>query len=350
MPLISDLRFAPDTLFLVAEEDWRLWRDDCKQGTGLQPTDLPEDRQAELSAPSADAECWKAPSKLSADATRTSGLELRRQREQPSGGAVRGWGRAKKAKAAEVQETSQELCDILNMVNSAHRCARGDLVWLSYTVSKKTQWTPTHGSTLLAVSARGGRLLHSNWSEWFKDGPNHFDLCLKHVLQELSASAMLPSSYVYPSLGGFDDHISAFQNTKVEEVRQCYWEHYNARQEGTREHDHNGRAFSRLMPWQKYQLKEFPREQTLGFEVILLDEIPTRPLDSPDIWWTAATTISPQFYNEPEPARQAKDVRKIKDSAELSAAKAQRQSDSAEAHSMGGWQLCCTFGVCRLGC
>ena len=111
-----------------------------------------------------------------------------------------------------MEETSGELCDILHMVNCAHREGRGDLVWLCYTVSKAAKWTPTHGSTLLAVSARGARILHDNWNEWFKE-PGHFDLCLKGVLQELSASNnsnMLPSCYLYPALGGFDDHASAF--------------------------------------------------------------------------------------------------------------------------------------------
>ena len=219
-------------------------------------------------------------------------------------------GRPKKAKAAEVKQTSQELLDILHMCNTAHRLGRGDLVWLSYTVNSKTRWTPTHGTTLLAVTARGGRILRDNWSAWF-DEPSHWDLCLRNVLREHSAEAPLPACYVYPAVGGFDDHISAFQNTKHEEVRVCYWEAYKARQEGTREFDHSGRAFSRSLPWQKYQLKEFPlepfpREKN---EIILLDEIPTLPLDQPDIWWTAAATVDPSFYERQDDGK-AKWVKK----------------------------------------
>ena len=51
LPFMSDLRFAPDTLFLVAEEDWRLWRADCHRGASTRPEDMPEGREGELSAP-----------------------------------------------------------------------------------------------------------------------------------------------------------------------------------------------------------------------------------------------------------------------------------------------------------
>ena len=59
LPFMSDLRFAPDTLFLVAEEDWRLWRADCHRGASTRPEDMPEGREGELSAPSSDAACFQ---------------------------------------------------------------------------------------------------------------------------------------------------------------------------------------------------------------------------------------------------------------------------------------------------
>ena len=33
------------------------------------------------------------------------------------------------------------------------------------------------------------------------------------------------------------------------------------------------------------------------FEVTILDEIPTLPLDQPDIWWTGAASTKPSFYD-----------------------------------------------------
>ena len=242
LPFMSDLRFAPDTLFLVAEEDWRLWRADCHRGASTRPEDMPEGREGELSAPSSDAACFQPAEAAPQTDPALCTLRSRREKPETRRGGPPGWGRGKKATAKEVEETSGELCDILHMVNCAHREARGDLVWLSYTTSKAAKWTPTHGSTLVAVSARGARILHQNWDQWFKE-PNHWDLCLKGALQELSAKgeqSRLPSCYVFPSVGGFDDHISAFQNTKSPEVRECWWDGCGARQEGTRELDGTG--------------------------------------------------------------------------------------------------------------
>ena len=40
LPLMADDRHAPDTLFLVAEEDWRLYRQDCKGAGELTALDV----------------------------------------------------------------------------------------------------------------------------------------------------------------------------------------------------------------------------------------------------------------------------------------------------------------------
>ena len=294
---MSDLRFAPDTLFLVAEEDWRLWRDDCGRGVGAQPKLLPEERQGELSAPSSSAQCFQPAPKAAfgpADAT----LRPRREKPETRGGGPRGWGRGKKASAKEVEETSAELCDILHMVNEAHRLGKGDLVWLSYDVSQNAKWTPCHGSTLIAVSAHGARILHNNFSKWFQK-PDHFDLCLKCKLQELSATNDMPSCYVFPSVGGYDDHVSAFLNTKTPQVRQCSWEAYGAKQEGMRECNADGRAFSRAVPWKPYMLKAWPRVQKDPWlNDVTLKVLDTLPLETPDIWWTAAASVSKDFYKK----------------------------------------------------
>ena len=97
MPLISDQRFAPDTLFLVAEEDWRLWKADCKQGEKLAPEDLPEDRQEELSAPSGSQDAYPAV-KAYSDVTASGSQPSKGKGE----GKLRSWGRDTKATAADV--------------------------------------------------------------------------------------------------------------------------------------------------------------------------------------------------------------------------------------------------------
>ena len=154
--------------------------------------------------------------------------------------------------------------------------------------------------------------MRENWSEWFdRQGPGHFDLCLRRVLTELSAG-ILPASYIFPAVGGFDEHVSAFQNTKAEEARECPWELYKAIQEGTRQNDSQDRAVSRSIPWQQWQLKVFPRELNYRWEneEVAVQQIPDRPLDSPDIWWTAAATIGDEFYQKQPPGKRAADVRK----------------------------------------
>ena len=152
LPMISDKRFPPDTIFLIAEEDWRLWRDNCRRGGGMLPTDIPPQRSAELSTPAGKRiDPWgkgKGPAAPGGFLYEGKG---KRPREERTGDGPRTFGRAKKPRPTQFMETSQELLDILHMVNVAHRHAHGDLVWLSYMVSQKVKWAPSfwnHSSQL----------------------------------------------------------------------------------------------------------------------------------------------------------------------------------------------------------
>ena len=309
IPLMSDLRFAPDTLFLVAEEDWRLWKGDCRQGGQPSADEFPSGREGELAAPSEEAGPWtKKEGELSAaSASHDTCKGPRRDKAHDPEEGPRGWGRARKGKAEGFESASQELMDIVHFCNAAHRQQHGELIWLGWNASKASSWCPTFGSNLIAVSARGARKLANHWDQLFDD-PWHFDLCLKEVLQKQHQLEFdLQCCYLYPSLGGFDDHISAFQNTKQPEVRVCVWE-TKSRQEGTREHASQDRAFSRSMPWQKWCLKLFPERQKKQFERTLC-ELETTPLDRPDIWWTAATTVDASFW-KPDKERQERGRKK----------------------------------------
>ena len=106
MPMMSDPRFAPDTLFLVAEEDWRLWKADCKKGAPLKPGEVPKDREAELSAPSGSGDAYPGVMAFQDPGQSSS---------QPTKDGLRTYGRGTKAKPADVQQTNQELLDILQM-------------------------------------------------------------------------------------------------------------------------------------------------------------------------------------------------------------------------------------------
>ena len=305
LPLMSDLRFAPDTLFLVAEEDWRLWESDCAKGRKLGEDHLPDEREGELSAPSREKGPWSqrpfgvdlGPEEEEVyEDPRWAGLPKAPKRERPREPeqGPRGWGRPEQAKAGGLKVASQELVDIVHICNEAHRAGHGELVWLCWNSSKAAPWTVTYGSTLLAISARGARILKHHFAEQFPN-PSHFDLALKTSLQNEDFQKIVKACYVWPSLGGFDDHQSAFQNTKVAEVRECSWKNNEHRQEGTREFDETGRAFSRSGPWHQWTLKLFPHQQKRTFERTLC-EVATLPIGEPCIWWTAACSIFDTSY------------------------------------------------------
>ena len=122
-------------------------------------------------------------------------------------------------------------------------------------------------------------------------------------------------------------------------MRECWWDMYGARQEGTRELDGTGRAFSRLVPWQNYQLREWPPVQSDPHTnmKIVLEEIPTLPVDVPDVWWTAAASIHPDFYKGPEELLRAKGVKKY-NKKPLSSQPGRKRSKSPTLQKPWRWQ------------
>ena len=70
---------------------------------------------------------------------------------------------------------------------------------------------------------------------------------------------------------------------------------------------------------------------------VVLPDIPTLPLDAPDVWWTAAATISPEFHNDPEPGRRAKDVRKL-NKAPLSSQPGRKRAASPTKQEQWRWE------------
>ena len=93
--------------------------------------------------------------------------------------------RRRKPSAAEMQNISQELEDLVKISTYAHKHMSGGLVWLSWcglsAKSKGRKTVPTHGSTLLAVTSWFARQLlqHFNDLEFC-----HFDIALRNVLQK----------------------------------------------------------------------------------------------------------------------------------------------------------------------
>ena len=339
LPLMADLRFAPDTLFIVAEEDWRLWKADCQGGKKFTTDALPQEREGELAAPSKADGPWsktKTPT-VGGGGGKGSSWQPRRQRPHQPEDGPKGWGRPQKAKAAAYTNASQELVDIVGICNTAHRQGCGDLIWLSWSSNAKTKWTVTHGSTLIAVSARGARILHNHFEEQLS-WKGHWDLCLKGALQGEEFQKIIKACHLFPSMGGFDDHISAFQNTKSPEVRECWWECYKNRQEGTREHDDQGRACSRSLPWQPWCLKQFPFYQHSWYDRGRLCEIVLPPIKQPGIWWTAACSVSKTFYKEDLEEKQRGRTKKNKQNPSFQPGTGRSRSKSPTKQAVRKWE------------
>ena len=131
---MADCRHAEDTLFFVAEEDWRLYRSDCKGAYGLTEDDVPEERVDELTAPQSieDVIAMRA-AIVPTDSPFQHPQRQDAQSSQPvhSSNAEAGCGffsKTEKAKAPSFEKAATELGDLVRIFNSAARHGRGDLV------------------------------------------------------------------------------------------------------------------------------------------------------------------------------------------------------------------------------
>ena len=168
---MADARHTPDTLFFVAEEDFRLTREHArlipqqvaaklgKEPQGLQEMpgegtiSLEELYRLRCSAvplvgeEEAGAICQS--SNPADEVAATLGFYRRRKKTKPS--------------AAEMLHVSQELEDLVKICTYAHRQLAGGLVWLSWCgLSEKSRGrktVPCRGSTLLAVTSWFARML-----------------------------------------------------------------------------------------------------------------------------------------------------------------------------------------------
>ena len=205
LPYMADSRHAPDTLFFVAEEDFRLTREHAaltpEQVAGrlaTKPTGFQEmpgeatisldelyQRRTSLAPLQGDAAAGATCESAFPDAEAVAMLGFYRRRRKPS--------------AAELQNVSQELHDLVKICTYAHRQRAGGLVWLSWcggAGGKSRKTAPCHGSTLLAISAWFARQLLLNFDKFeFM----HFDIALRNVLQNPPADwTWCQASFVYP--------------------------------------------------------------------------------------------------------------------------------------------------------
>ena len=242
LPLMADDRHAPDTLFLVAEEDWRLYRQDCKGAGELTALDVLAEQGASTQIPETLDDVYER---------RVAAVPIRgtspfpdpenMPTEVPGASASSqppvmthdglGWFRSSKKPPAEAFEhVSQELDDLVRMATLARRVGHGDLIWYSWDGcdGKGRKERPAHGSSLLGITAAAAKKMLKNFERWFPK--KHFDVALRDALEKDDhCRAELTACFLFPSVGHYDSHESGIERG----VRWSKWEDSRV-QEGTR--------------------------------------------------------------------------------------------------------------------
>jgi hypothetical protein len=229
LPYCCDPRHAPDTLFFVAEEDFRLFEHEERADAQLfaeATIRAMEEQSGEPFAPEVMAETASLTTSVDVDEIyrqRVAETPLRGEEAASAHGgqpSMPGWiqhlggfyRRAQKPTAAEMRDVSPRLSDLVKLCTAAHRCkphARGHLVWLGWDAStqKGRRTKVSHASTLIALSQHGAKVLTAAFQRRdFAFG--HFDLCLLKWLQEGDNQLQLGASYVYPCVGHYKGHVS----------------------------------------------------------------------------------------------------------------------------------------------
>ena len=257
LPYCLSPKHAPDTLFILTEEDWRLCAEDCRP---LEDTDVYKkyadamqdavnDAGQASSSTSAEpiaaraASLWEYPPLPEADygvsdddaaepiAAATAASESDPESVEPfaTDTEPQTWlRRVLKPKSAEVS-FPQSLKDVVRMCTCAHRCGHGDFVWLCWggKVSGRSLH-PSHGSTSIAITQTGALLLLKMMRA--EKAPMHLDVLIRNKLVEDWWQGELRACYVCKTVGGFFEHES---NSEEGYVRPANFD-TTWTQEGTR--------------------------------------------------------------------------------------------------------------------
>ena len=254
---MTDARHAPDTLFLVIEEDFRIY----KEG-GVAPTQEERGKRGfphveEEEVPAREEEIFLE------YAERLSAAEL--VKENPlsvepvatdGGSEQAGYGfyiRTKKPKPHEFEQMGEELPDIVKIVTQASRHGVGELVWLTWDGGRGVKakgpqggWRqahPAHASTAIAVSVQGAKGLQAVWASHIPRG--HFDVSLlKALMNNETVRAAVPACFCHPSVG-YRTHKSSILVAE----RPAMWD-LPCVQEGTRAYSagHQHRSLHEFCP------------------------------------------------------------------------------------------------------
>ncbi len=208
LPFMADERFAEDTLFFVAEEDWRCYFDDVKGSEEITAEKLNPKAQMDAESPADLSEMQMAQEHMEWP---TGSVQESSQPPLRSDDGISHFRKSAKAKPKHFDEdTSPELVDMVKLCTAAHRCDRGDLVWLGWNPRDRAWHRKTAlgwGSQLIAVSGAGARKMLVNFEDWFLK--KHWDFSLKDALEyRADIRAALKASYVRPGIGTYETHFS----------------------------------------------------------------------------------------------------------------------------------------------
>ena len=115
-------------------------------------------------------------------------------------------------------EPSPELRDLVRVCTQAQRVGRGNLVWLAWEANNERRTMPSHGSTLIALTAAFAASFLEHLQEV---APDHLDLVLLRWLRKDDAFVRERACFLYPACGSYVPHVSGCEKNLG--MRQSSW-------------------------------------------------------------------------------------------------------------------------------
>lgn len=213
LPFCSDLRFPPDCLFLIFEEDFRFapprdhpaWRAEGRKDTSAL---LEAHAVGQMSPPPSGS---AASSSSASPPPPTAAAEPRRVAEsRPVKRSSEHFTAVHKASASDFEHVSGFVRDIVAYVTLAHRMGHGRFLWFGWQPhgagDKGKPNVYRSGNMLVTMDAATAKFLNREWME--EDTlkhPGHADQVLKRFWISRGAEVC---GYVTPPVGGYTEHVS----------------------------------------------------------------------------------------------------------------------------------------------
>lgn len=187
---MADPSHPEDTVFFVAEGDFRFYREDAMKEASLMDEACTINRigrVTQLTDLSSGEGVWSLlgdPESPAGEPVAPAGPASAGEPVAPAGAGARGSGASSTARAArgpaedvwayvspskpspeEFEDVSPELIDLLSYMTRARQHGRGNLVWFGWNASPSGSNTPrransiANGSQLIAITAKGARWL-----------------------------------------------------------------------------------------------------------------------------------------------------------------------------------------------